>query len=95
LGRREQDGEGRHQHQEAGAKLACRHHPDVGSGITAGRFPRDHQQERQAGNNCEGDDEVRPEPVIDHAPVEHDFERAEKGRDQHEADEIKTKALLF
>ncbi len=39
------------------------------------------------------DDEARAEPVVLEAAVEHDLERAEEGRDQHEADEIEPAAL--
>ena len=34
------------------------------------------------------------EPVILQAAVEHDFERTEEGRDQHEADDVESDALL-
>jgi len=80
--------------KEAGAELARRHHPDVGSGIRAGGFPGDHQRKRQARNNCKDDDQVRAKPVVDHAPVEHDLERTEKGCGQGEARKIETEALL-
>ena len=41
------------------------------------------------------DDEGRGEPVVLEPAVEHDLERAEKGRDQHEADDIEPVALLL
>src|SRR5205823_5492720 len=41
------------------------------------------------------DDEGRGEPVVVECAVEHDLERAEKGRDQHETDEIEPASLLL
>ncbi len=38
---------------------------------------------------------VRAEPVVLKPAVEHDLQRAEKGRDQHEADEIEPAPLLL
>src|SRR5260370_30103946 len=41
----------------------------------------------RANGRCR-DDEGRAEPVVLEPAVEHEFERAEEGRNQHEADEI-------
>ena len=53
LGGREQDGAGRQHHQEAGAELARRHHPDVDHRIAAADLPRDHQHEGERADRCE------------------------------------------
>ena len=64
-------------------------------GLRAGQPPRNHQHERQTANDRERDDEGRAEPVILQAAVQHHLERAEKSRDQHEADDVEPDALLL
>src|SRR5260370_33937833 len=48
----------------------------------------------RANGRCR-DDEGRAEPVVLEPAVEHEFERAEEGRNQHEADEIECAPLLL
>jgi hypothetical protein len=92
---REQDRAGRQHHQKAGTELARRHHTQVNDRIGSGQPPRNHQHERQTANDRERDDEGRAEPVVLQAAVQHDLERAEEGRDQHEADDVEPDTLLL
>jgi hypothetical protein len=82
------DGAGRQHHEEAGAKLAGRHHPEIDYRIAAAQSPRDHEHERERADDRDLGDEGRAEPVVIESAIKHQLQRAEKGRDQHEADEI-------
>jgi len=95
LGGADQEGAGRQHHQEAGAILAGRQDSEVDHRPAAADLPRDHEHEGERANGRGRDDEGRAEPVVYKPAVEHEFERAEEGRNQHEADEIESAPLLL
>src|SRR6202034_1811924 len=64
-------------------ELASAQEPDIDDRIVVRELPGDEEYESAGGNRGECDDIGRMEPVFDLAAIEHDFQTAERDRDQH------------
>ena len=73
---------------ERHAELALEQQPQIDHWILMGQFPRNKEQQRAAGNQRANDDEARSPPVVDLTAVEHEFERTEDERNQHNSDPV-------
>ena len=82
-----EQGKAQHEHHQIGrGEVSVFEQMQIYDGIFMPPLPDGHEHKRRYADQCQSDDEIRLEPVIALAFIEHNLQSAEAERDQAQAD---------